>query len=242
MANKYGLTPDGFGRKRLPEIQSSIFDRLDTLFGSPVSRKPNSVIGIIVGIVAAALDDLWQLSEDTYNAMYPSTASGVQLDNAVSFAGVRRKNAEKTVFYPVCYGQQNTALPKYAQIQGNDGQKYELVAAANISSGNCVSIALTIPAVMHGLIYTITIDGSTISCTASPTDSALSIMACFLSLLPQAWTGKVENDVLQLDKADRQYGSSITVSTTLSVLRVGSPLKFVAEAYGAVEPPLKSVS
>ena len=44
---KYGVTPQGFVRMRLPEIQSNLFDRFESKVGQAVSRKPNSVIAII---------------------------------------------------------------------------------------------------------------------------------------------------------------------------------------------------
>ena len=45
---KYGVTPQGFVRMRLPEIQSNLFDRFESKVGQAVSRKPNSVIAIIL--------------------------------------------------------------------------------------------------------------------------------------------------------------------------------------------------
>ena len=47
---QYGVTPEGFVRMRLPEIQNRLFDWLDEELGQKVSRKPNSVIGVIVGL------------------------------------------------------------------------------------------------------------------------------------------------------------------------------------------------
>ena len=46
---EYGVTVNGFVRKRLPEIREDIFKSLEQNLGSTVSRQPNSMIGVLVG-------------------------------------------------------------------------------------------------------------------------------------------------------------------------------------------------
>lgn len=242
MANKYGLTEQGFIRKRLPEIQNDIFTSLDQRFGQQVSRKPNSVIGLLVGIFSAEIDNLWMETENVYNAMYPSTADGVQLDNSASFTGVKRITAEKTSLYIVCTGQQNTILPRYMQIQGDDNEKYELPRQAVISSSNCVDVFITVPLVQENMLYTLTIDGQTFTYTAVVGETNTAVLNYFNSNLPEGWSGIIETEVLIISKNDRQYGSNIVTSTTLNVFRVASPVLFEAENYGAINPPVNSIT
>ena len=64
----YGVTPNGFVRMRLPEIQEDLFKRYEAKVGQSVSRKPNSVIGVIIGLLAYESDLQWQLEEANYYA------------------------------------------------------------------------------------------------------------------------------------------------------------------------------
>lgn len=242
MADKYGVTDKGFVRKRLPEIQSDVFDKLDKEFKAPVSRNPYGVFGVIIGIISAEIDRQWQECEKTYNAMYPSSSNGVQLDNAMSFTGVKRPGASFTTIYPVCYGSQNTLLTRYAMIEGEDRARFELTALSTITSGNCVNVTLTVPQVAANMVYSMNIDGITYIYTAAGNDTMLSVMNGLMEKVPEGWTAEILTDTLEIRKTDRQYGSTFAVSSTLSIIRVGSPLKFQAVSYGAENPPLYSVN
>ena len=49
MADYYGLSKDGFKRKRLPEIKSDIFQRFEDATGVTVEKGSNSILGVLVG-------------------------------------------------------------------------------------------------------------------------------------------------------------------------------------------------
>ena len=91
---KYGLTRDGFRRKRLPEIKTAIETRLADALGTEIQTSANSVIGQLIGVFAYEIADLWEAQEDTYKSMYPSTACGVSLSNAAGLAGINMIDAE----------------------------------------------------------------------------------------------------------------------------------------------------
>lgn len=85
---KYGLSREGFRRKRLPEIISSMNSRLADRLGVEIQTGSNSLFGQLVGVFAYEIADLWEMAQDSYNAMYPNTASGVSLSNAAGLAGI----------------------------------------------------------------------------------------------------------------------------------------------------------
>ena len=95
---KYGVTPQGFVRMRLPEIQSNLFNRFESKVGQTVSRKPNSVIAIILSLVAEESDQQWQLAEYDYYARSPMTADDGSIDNTVMYSNVLRRGEEYTYF------------------------------------------------------------------------------------------------------------------------------------------------
>ena len=67
----YGLTRDGFRRKRLPEILSDINRRVSDRLGVEIETGSNSLFGQLHGVFAYEIADLWEQAENTYNAMYP---------------------------------------------------------------------------------------------------------------------------------------------------------------------------
>ena len=99
---QYGVTPQGFVRMRLPEIQNRLFDWLDEELGQKVSRKPNSVVGVIVGLMANESDIFWQLAENDYYDRSPVSASDGSLDNTLAYTSIVRQEATSTYMYVVC--------------------------------------------------------------------------------------------------------------------------------------------
>lgn len=241
MATEYGVTVNGFVRKRLPEIKSDIEARLAAAWGVPVSRKPNSVVGQTSGVLAAIVDELWQVSEDNYNAMYPNTANGVSLRNSVGFAGVTALDALKTKIYEVCYGSHGTSITNGSQIQGDDSNYYETIAAATISLSNSVSLSLTLASVNDGTTYSATINGTTINKTADSGDTVNSVLVALTSGVPSGWSASVSNNILTYTQTDRINGKAVSYSNTLQFVNVGSPIEFYAVEYGALDPAIGTV-
>ncbi len=240
--SNYGVTTNGFSRKRLAEIKTDLEANLALAFGVPVSTSPNSVIGQLVGVAAASIDELWQAAEDTYNAMYPNTAAGTSLDSSAGFAGVTRLNAAKTKIYAVCYGEINITIPKGAQIQGTDSSYYEAYEESRISLDNAVSFSLTLGNVTSGAVYSVTIDGTTASHTAGSSDTVNTVLVVLTSGLPSGWSGSVNNNVLTLSQSDRINGAVASASTNLTVRSVGSPVVFYAANPGALNPAIGTVA
>jgi len=80
------LNVTGFERPRLTEIKADYDQRFTDALG-PVNTSPDAVIGQIIGIFSAALDDAYETLQDNYDSMYPYSADGTSLDGAVSFVG-----------------------------------------------------------------------------------------------------------------------------------------------------------
>jgi uncharacterized phage protein gp47/JayE len=239
--SEYGVTVNGFVRKRLDQIKSDIESNLSAAVGVAISTKPNSVIGQAIGVFVAAIDDLWQVAEDQYNAMYPNTANGVSMSNSVGFAGITRINAQKTKLYEVCYGAPGTVIGSGAQIQGTDSSYYETNQANTISLSNAVSLSITSNGVSNGSTYSVTIDGTTMTKTAGGGDTVNSVLVALTVGSPAGWTASVTNDVLTYTQVDRINGKAVNYSTTLTVVNVGSPVEFYAAETGTLNPAIGTV-
>lgn len=241
----YGVTPEGFNRMRLPEIRSNLFERLESKLGYPVSRKANSMIGVLIGLIAEESDRQWQLTEYDYYARSPVTADEGSIDNTLMYTNVLRRDAESTYIFEICYGANGTALPSNCQVKGNDGEKYNIAAASVITLDNCVHVTLSAVTVSAGTQFDIILnDDVHLSYTAATGDNISTVYSKLLTQLESgsAWAGTVSEGNLVLEQKERRYGGSCVPSETLNVVRVGSPVRFNAENTGPLDPPLNTIT
>lgn len=241
MADKviYGLTKDGFKRKRLPEILQSMFDRFEDSSGLKVNRNSDSVLGMLFGIVGAEISDVWVGCEDTYNAMYPSSSKGVSLTQAAQLAGITPIVAEQTLVYLTCYGVDGTAIERGAVVASNNNSEitYSSVDSAFITTQKANTIEILVPtSPNNGNRYTLTIDNITASYMAKSSDNKSSILIGLYSQFdtPQL-TYEVNNDVLSIASVDKSKTFSVQF-TNLTYKKLGSPILFECNVAGAITP------
>lgn len=108
----FGVTPQGFVKKRLADIKTEIENEVRAVFGNQVNLTPQSVFSQFIGILSDRESALWELAEDTYNSQYPDTAEGVALDNIASISGVIRLAAQQSRVRDVhLFGDAGTLIP-----------------------------------------------------------------------------------------------------------------------------------
>lgn len=240
---EYGVTPNGFVRMRLPEIRKNLFDKLDAKLGTAVSRKANSVIGILIGVIAEESDRQWELAEYDYYARSPVTADDGSIDNTIIYANVMRKTAQATYLYITCYGRNNTALPINCQVKDTNEEKYNISEASTITLDNCVSVTLGIGEVYGGKVYTYLLNGKNrVTYTAASGDNAERVLLKLMELTKGDWSARADvNNNLVLERTERKYGGTVVPSEAFTIIEVGTPVIFTAENTGALKPELGSV-
>lgn len=240
---EYGVTVNGFVRKRLPEIREDIFKSLEQKLGASVSRKPNSMIGILVGVYAAELNRMWQLLERDYYDRSPISAGEGSLDNTLAYTNVQRKKAQASYLYAVCYGRSGMVLPANCQIKDTSGYKWNIIEESTITLNDCVHVTLDVAAPAEGKVYSVQFDNdAVIKYTAKTGDTALVVAVALASQSVSKWQGKVVDGKLVLERSDRRYGAVVVPNESFAVTQVGSPIRFDCEEYGAIEPLLNSVT
>lgn len=244
MAAEYGVTSNGFIRKEMETIREELFNSFDEEFGVAVSRRADSTIGLLVGIMSYGLSDLWELAEAVYNAMYPSSAEGVGLDGAVSFAGVKRIAGEKTIVNAVLYGKNGTVIPSTAQIRSsvNQGLTFTIMAADVISIDNSVLVELNIGQVNAGERYYIILAGETISYIARENDTAVLILNGLASQINSGYQHEINNSKLVIKALDITKTFSFLASNNIIVGQIASPAKFQCDSYGDIDPGIGKVT
>lgn len=114
----FGVTPEGFIKKRLIDIKIDLENSLRASLGKTINLLPVSVLGQIVGIIAERESLLWELSEEIFNSQYPDTSGGVALDNVVAITGISRIPSRPTVQKDLhLFGTPGTAVPLGTQIK-----------------------------------------------------------------------------------------------------------------------------
>lgn len=240
---EYGVTVNGFVRKRLPEIREDIFKSLEQKLGSSVSRQPNSMIGVLVGVYAAELDRMWQLLERDYYDRSPISAGEGSLDNTLAYTNVQRKKAQASYLYAVCYGRSGMLLPANCQIKDTSGYKWNIIEESTITLNDCVHVTLDVATPTEGKVYSVQFDNdAVIKYTAKTGDTALVVAVALASQSVPKWQGNVLDGKLVFERADRRYGAVVVPNESFIVTQVGSPVRFDCEEYGAIEPLLNSVT
>lgn len=237
---EYGLAKEGFKRKRLPEIIDSLNKRVADKLGIAIQTDSNSIFGQIHGIYAFELADLWELAENVYFAMYPHTATGISLSNAAALSAIRPIQAEQTIIICECTGLNNTRLPVNLQIQDENTNTYTIKEESKISSDNASKIELTIDNVENDKTYFITIDGEQKSYTAKISDNVSNVLTnIYNQFSKENLNFNLSNDLLTISSNDKT--KIFSINTNLIIKNVSSPIYFVSDIYGSINPTLGSV-
>lgn len=113
----FGVTPQGFVKKRLIDIKIEIENSLRASLGKNINLLSASVFGQIVGIQSERESLLWEALEGAYNSQYPDSADGISLDNVGAIVGVSRIPARATVQKNLhLFGTAGTVVPQGTQV------------------------------------------------------------------------------------------------------------------------------
>lgn len=229
------LTATGFERPRLPELKTQLDADLTAAFG-PINTGPDSVLGQLNGIHAAALDDLYEMAEDVYNSMYPATAEGVSLDRAVALLGLTRIPAAPVIVTASVFGTQGTIVPAGALVHAD--VQYVNTSRVTITRFRAIDALLSVPAVFNGTPYNVVLDGVAYSHTSSGSATEASILAGLQAAIGSSYATAIVDGSLRISAADGETPFAIGNTDNLSLDRVGSPAVFVSVNAGKRELPV----
>lgn len=91
--SSFGVTDVGFVIKTLQQILDEIETDERAEFGAKINTQADSVLGVINGIFAAKIAELWELAQAVIAARTLDGASGAQLEAVVALAGIKRRPA-----------------------------------------------------------------------------------------------------------------------------------------------------
>ena len=130
-------------------------------------------------------------------------------------------------------------------MKGTDDEKYDIVSASTISLNNAVNVSLRIENVKAGELYSFLLNSSVrASYVAQSGDVATTVYARLITQIADSdWNGSVDNNGnLVLSQKDRRYGGRVVPTENMEVVEVGSPVIFIAENTGPLDPEIGSIT
>ena len=237
MAN-YGLTDNGFVIKRLDTILNEIHEELSDGFGIDTRISKPSFLDVLVTTFAGQIANLWEVAQDSYYAKYPSSATGVHLDNSIQYGGIRREMAARTIYPLHCTGIDGTKVRRHTPVATNTNPETRLYAINDfeISRSKFNSCRLTVVAVENAN-YSITINGSEYIYTNNSNDKAALVTGIADSLRNSDFNVNVDGDGIII--ADKLLGrvSKLVLSSNLTTDYIVTIASFETEKFGKIQLP-----
>src|SRR5262249_40503415 len=134
-----GITTTGFDVKTVDQILAS-FEAVELAqISTSLDMQPTALTGVLNGLVAQALSELWLLALSLYNGMNPDRATGDQQTSLALLTGTLRRKASPTevLAVNVVVGAGFIAQPRtmIASINGNPTAQFTNKALVDNSGG-----------------------------------------------------------------------------------------------------------
>ncbi len=169
----FGLTANGFKRKRLADIKTEMEDSLKAAFGENIDLIPQSVIGQFIGVMSEREDLEWQTLEDDYNAFYPSTAQGNSLSELVLLNAIQRQDATQSTGTVTLNGTDGTIVTAGSIISTSDtGTQFTIDIDTTISGSTQATVTAIETGEKIALAGTLTVIDTPIAGWSTVTNSS----------------------------------------------------------------------
>ena len=232
---EYGVTLTGFNRPRLADIRTLIVSDLETRLQKSIETRPDSELGQLIDTFAEREAAIWEQMEAVYLAMYPSSASGDSLRNAVSFTGVSALTAQKSRVYVVLYGDAGTVIESGAQIRNRSSSTlWSLDTDTTISANAAADVTISVNTITDDGEYTAVVDGVEYVYTADASALRSEILDGLAQALVATTYTVTSDDTSIRIVSDGRATFSVSVSANLSIGTLGTPALFVSDDYGPI--------
>ena len=157
-----GLTSTGYTTKRLNDIITSLKSKADVEFssfltsGDVLDTSNNSVLGRWIQIVASPLTELWETSQEVYNAFSITTATGVALEQLCAIGGVTRNTATATQALLVNTGTYGVTIPTGSYVRSDQNRVFEFQESVLLDENDAVAVYITPTTVANSTVYSFT--------------------------------------------------------------------------------------
>lgn len=235
---EYGVTDKGFNIKRLDTIMEEIHTDLTEAFGFDTRLTKPSFLDTLITTFSYQISDLWETAQDNYYAKYPATATGVSLDNAVQYGGIRRAANKRTSYRLHCTGDDGTYVREEAIVATNTSPEVRLKNADEFEitrdAFNRVSIKVASAEVG---VYSVTINGSQYSFSSPDGVEEDIITGLAKAITDDEYTITAENNTLTIKDKTISRSNVLILSDNLTTSSVTVIATFLTEEYGKITLP-----
>lgn len=244
--SEYGINEKGFSIKRLDEILEELHTDLSAGFGFNTRMDPQSFLNVLIMTFGGRIAELWEVAQDSYYAKYPSTAEGVNLDNAVQYGGIRRSSDKYSYYTLHCTGDDGTIVRRGTMVATNTAPQRKLGAVSEfeITRNNFNRASIRVAAALKGDIYSISINGVQFSYTSASDDELDILEGLCAALEPEGYTVNMNGMDLSLDIVDEVVSRSgvLMLSNNLTTSSVTVLADFATVDYGKLVFPKGTVT
>lgn len=235
----FGITPEGFKRKRLEDIRLELISQFEAEFGA-IDVSAGSVFGVFIGIMAKEFADEWELLEAVYFSLYPSSADGTSLDNVGDLTGVKRLAATQTQGVIQAFGDLGTPLTIGNVISiVNAGDRFTVSNNEVISNVDTVNILIDVDTVTDSIDYTVIINGTPSTFNSGVSATAESIAAGIVAeilISPESIDASDNLDgTFFVTSPDFTVEFTATVTAELAFLKATANVPVIAEQFGVIQ-------
>lgn len=254
-----GLTDQGYETKRLEDILSDFKKRAEDIFsdlvpaGDTVDTGDNTALGRLIAVQSPAVADLWEASQQIYDAFNPATATGISLDNMVAFSGISRYGSKSTIAQCVFEGSFGGYVGTLAKAKSLSTQRtYSPTAPVYFTMSGAAGIGISVLAVQNSTEYSVryTNDGGvnytrfaiTSDSTATATEILASLMSYINTTAGSVVTAYMKNGYLYIERVDPFQAVTFEISSNLAVNKVLKMGVVTCDDKGPVEEPARAIS
>ena len=208
-------------------------------FGFDTRLHRPSFLDVLVTTFAGQIADLWEEAQDSYYAKYPATATGINLDNAVQYGGIRRAAAKRTAYPLHCIGDDGTYVREGAVVATNTNPEVRLYSSGEfqISRSAFNSVDIAVAAAQTG-VYSITINGSQYSYQSKDTVESNIVNGLKNAITDDEYAVSVEEgNILRISDTVKTRSNALVLSDNLTTKKVTVIAQFLTEEYGKITLP-----
>lgn len=154
----YGITEQGFIRKTREIIVSELEESYREKFGNLIDLSVYSQDGIRLNMTADVLDENWKLAESVYNAVFLTTATGVNLDRVCGQGGIVRQPAKRAIVDLEFTGEDLSEIPLGTICQTSSGLQFITIEDGVISGTTALVKASAVEAGATGNVASLSIN------------------------------------------------------------------------------------
>ena len=235
---QYGVTDKGFVIKRLDTIMEEIHTDLTEAFGFDTRLTKPSFLDTLITTFSYQIADLWETAQNNYYSKYPATATGVNLDNAVQYGGIRRAANKKTSYPLHCTGDDGTYVREEAIVATNTNPEIRLQNSEEFEitreAFNRVSIKVASAEIG---VYSITINGNQYSYSSVDGMESDIIEGLAAAIKDDGYTITTADNTLTIEDKTISRSNVLVLSDNLTTSSVTVIATFLTENYGKITLP-----